>query len=274
MACLKTSIICLVLMTSVKSSQAQHDPSLSGQTNISVAEAVASAENAKDWMQMQNSGRTSGPGCSDDKCVKSCEQDWEKNGDHCYLWNTDKKNWTDAEDFCRKEGGHLASVHSNATFDFVLEGLNRMNRTVTGLEMAWLGGNDIEVDGTWKWVDCSPWNNLTFWARGEPNNAGAGEHCLHHVFNFPPATHLNHKWNDLSCSSERGFLCSKSICSGDNEYPVPAPTGKSVSEPTGSAVTGESVSEPTGSTVTGESVVWRSASISLAATLLLLFIFF
>jgi len=269
MACLKTSIICLVLMTSVKSSQAQHDPSLSGQTNISVAEAVASAENAKDWMQMQNSGRTSGPGCSDDKCVESCEQDWEKNGDHCYLWNTDKKNWTDAEDFCRKEGGHLASVHSNATFNFVLEGMNR-----TGLDMPWLGGNDIEVEGTWKWVDCSPWNNLTFWARGEPNNAGGGEDCLHHVFNFPPATHLNHKWNDLSCSSERGFLCSKSICSGDNEYPVPAPTGKSVSEPTGSAVTGESVSEPTGSTVTGESVVWRSASISLAATLLLLLIFF
>merc|ERR1712037_204744 len=162
MACLKTSLICLVLMASVKSSQAQHDLFLSGQVNISVAEAVAGAANAKHWMQMQNSGRTSGLGCSNDNCVESCEEDWEKNGEHCYLWSTDKKKWTDAEDFCRKEGGHLASVHSNATFDFLWEGINR-----TGLPIAWLGGNDLEVEGTWKWVDCSPWN-LTFWARGEP----------------------------------------------------------------------------------------------------------
>ena len=38
----------------------QHDPSLSAQSNISMAEAVAGAENAKQWMQMQNSGRTAG----------------------------------------------------------------------------------------------------------------------------------------------------------------------------------------------------------------------
>ena len=152
----------------------------------------------------------SGSGCSDDKCVESCEQDWEKNGDHCYKWNTAKRNWTAAQDFCRKEGGHLASVHSNTTFNFVLEGMNR-----TGLKMAWLGANDLEVEGTWKWVDCSPWN-VTFWAQGEPNNgvAAANEHCLHHVFSFPPLKILNHKWNDVQCSKKQGFLCSKSICSG------------------------------------------------------------
>ena len=121
------------------------------------------------------------------------------------MWSTDKKNWTEAEDFCRKEGGHLASVHSNATFAFVLEGMNR-----TGLEMAWLGGNDIEEEGTWKWVDCSPWNvtfTSPFWANGEPNNAGGAEHCLHHVFNYPPFfSYLCHKWNDEGCRREQGFF--------------------------------------------------------------------
>jgi len=256
MACLETSLICLVLMASVQSSQAQHD--LSGQANISVAEAVAGAANAKHWMQMQNSGRTAGSGCRNDKCVESCEEDWEKNGEHCYLWSTDKKNWTSAEEFCRKEGGHLASVHSTATFDFVLEGMNR-----TGLEMAWLGGNDIEAEGTWKWVDCSPWN-ATFWARGEPNNAGGAEHCLQYVFKHPSVSHLNHKWNDLACRHEIGFLCSKSICSGDSEH--------SVSEPTESAVTGEGRKPESG--VTGGSLMWKPATISLAVTLFLLLVFF
>jgi len=232
MACLTTSLICLLLMASVKS-----------QANIS-AEAGTGASNAKHWIQMQNAGRKSGSGCSNDKCVESCEEDWEKNGDHCYKWNTAKRNWTAAEDFCRKEGGHLASVHSNTTFYFVLEGMNR-----TGLKMAWLGANDLEVEGTWKWVDCSPWN-VTFWARGEPNNgvAAANEHCLHHVFSFPPLKILNHKWNDVQCSKKQGFLCSKTICSGDIE---------------------KSVSEPTVSAVTGDSVMWKPATISLVATLII-----
>ena len=41
---------------------------------------------------------------------ESCGEGWEKNGEHCYFWSTEKKNWNDAEDFCQKEGGHLASV--------------------------------------------------------------------------------------------------------------------------------------------------------------------
>ena len=128
------------------------------------------------------------------------------------MWSTDKKNWNASEDFCKKEGGHLASVHSNATFDFVLEGMNR-----TGLDMAWLGANDLKVEGTWKWEDCSAWN-VAFWAPGEPNsgtdNANEKEHCLHHVFSYPADPKYNHKWNDVQCSKKQGFLCSKSICSG------------------------------------------------------------
>merc|ERR1712210_218930 len=170
-----------------------------------------------------------------------------------------------------------------ATNDFVLEGMkNRagLDRNDKDKEV-WLGGNDIEVEGTWKWVDCSPWN-ATFWARGEPNNNGGAEHCLHHVFNYPSC--LYGKWNDEPCRREQGFLCSKSICSGDSEDSVSDPTESAVSAvftvstaSTESAVTGaneKSVSEPTVSAVTGDSVMWKPASISLAGTLLLLLIVF
>ena len=47
--------------------QAQHAGSLSTQANISMADAVAGASNAKHWMQMKNAGRTSG-----DKNMLSC----------------------------------------------------------------------------------------------------------------------------------------------------------------------------------------------------------
>ena len=157
----------------------------------------------------------SGSGCSNDHCVESCEQDWEKNGEHCYLWSTDRKNWTSAENFCNKAGGHLATVQSAATFNFLVEGMNR-----TGLVAAWLGGNDIGLEGNWRWTDCSPWDsqkNAKFWAQGEPSqsgNRGHAEHCLQHVVKYPNINKPVRKWNDQSCRDEHGFLCSKSICSG------------------------------------------------------------
>ena len=133
-----------------------------------------------------------------DKCVEACGEGWEENGEHCYLLSTEAKNWTDAEDFCQQAEGHLASIHSNVTNDFVAEGTKRR-----GLDRLWLGGNDIEEEGTWKWTDCTPWED-TFWGGGEPNNLGE-EDCLE-VRSL--------KWNDLKCSGEQGFVCSKKICTG------------------------------------------------------------
>ena len=90
-----------------------------------------------------------------------------------------------------------------------MEGLKR-----TGLKYAnaWIGGNDIEEEGVWKWTDCTPWE-VTFWASKEPSNAG-DEDCVNHVFNSPGYPHFNHKWNDVNCDRETGFLCSKKICKG------------------------------------------------------------
>ena len=130
--------------------------------------------------------------------MEECGQGWERNGNNCYLWSTEKKTWADAEHFCQGEGGHLASVPSSAIEDYVKEGLQRHN-----IDLAWLGGNDIEKEGTWKWADCTPWD-YTFWGSNEPNNLG-GEDCLHQRAN--PL-----KWNDYSCSLSDSFICSKRIC--------------------------------------------------------------
>ena len=132
--------------------------------------------------------------------MKDCEEGWERHEDLCYLWVTAKKNWTAAEDFCQKEGGHLASVAEETTMGFVLLGAVKKN-----LVEVWLGGNDIEKEGVWKWTDCATWN-LTFWAHGEPSNAGGAEHCLQYSKKYYP-------WNDDECYNEKDvFLCSKKIC--------------------------------------------------------------
>jgi len=199
----KASLIFLFLIVPiVRSSQVQ--------ANLSMAELEASDANTKYWLRTQNTGRIIGSPCSEDKCVEACAEGWEANGDHCYLFGDEKKNWTAAEDFCRGEGGHLATVNTNATKEFVLIRMIRRN-----LGQIWIGGSDIEKEGVWKWTDCTPWE-AAFWAPGEPTNSVNNEDCLMQVL-FSTAPHLNHKWNDAPCSYKEGeFLCSKKICSSDN----------------------------------------------------------
>merc|ERR1719222_789336 len=112
----------------------------------------------------------------------TCNQGWDAFGDHCYFYGTDMKSWFKAEEYCKEEGGHLASVNTNAIENYVLDGLK--NR---GLNKAWFGGNDIEDEGIWKWTDHTSWE-FTNWGPQEPNNLNGNEDCLEHFtslqFNF------------------------------------------------------------------------------------------
>ena len=121
------------------------------------------------------------------------------------MWSTSKKNWADAEEFCVNEGGHLASVTSDAIKEYVVEGMN-----IKGLNKTWIGGTDKQEEDVWKWTDNRPWE-FTSWAPREPNNAhGNSEHCLEMV--------LGWGWNDVGCRRhELRFLCSKKTQSG-NKY--------------------------------------------------------
>ena len=140
---------------------------------------------------------------------ESCGEGWEKNGEHCYFWSTEKKNWNDAEDFCQMKGGHLASVGSEATRQYLEEGANRVLAdgvapSSDGIADFWLGGHDMKQEGVWKWTDGTPWE-VEFWKPGEPNNwkhpAGV-ENCVEHNARW-------NGWNDDLCTKNQVFVCSK-----------------------------------------------------------------
>jgi len=128
----------------------------------------------------------------------TCDQGWDTFGDHCYFYGTDTKSWFDAEDYCKEEGGHLASVNTPAIQDYVLNELTRR-----GLDYAWFGGNDIEEEGVWKWTDLTPWE-FTSWGPGEPDNHNGNQDCLVYDDN-------KYKWDDIGCSTKETFVCSKNI---------------------------------------------------------------
>ena len=144
--------------------------------------------------------------CESIKCAAACQDDWEEHGGHCYLWSDSqlKKSWADAEEFCQKKGGHLASVTSEAINEYIFE-----EKRKRGLSShLWLGGTDMQMEGVWRWSDGSTWK-FSAWKQGQPNN-GSKEHCLIQV------GHNVKEWNDYWCTDENNFVCSQTLCSGRN----------------------------------------------------------
>ena len=132
--------------------------------------------------------------------MKACQKDWKGHGDRCYLWSDEKSNWKDAEEFCKKKGGHLASVTSEAV-DTYIAGEKEKRR----LRNLWIGGSDKENQGVWKWTDGSPWN-FTNWYKDQPNSRGASN-CLRYIND-------KKEWDDAPCNRDGTFVCSQILGSG------------------------------------------------------------
>ena len=79
----------------------------------------------------------------------------------------------------RKEGGHLASIDSQEVDDYFAEKNQRV----------WIGGSDLNLEGTWTWSDCSRWN----WTNWDKANLGGD--------NFWPDQPDNHQVADYQLTN-------------------------------------------------------------------------
>jgi hypothetical protein len=104
------------------------------------------------------------------------------------------RTWDEAEADCVTQGGHLISVHNQATQDFLAA--NAFG--IAGGDW-WIGLNDLLSEGLFVWSDGTA-VDFTAWNGGEPNNAG-NEDCVH----FPIWAGGN--WNDLPCDAQGRYIC-------------------------------------------------------------------
>uniref|UniRef100_A0AC34EZT7 C-type lectin domain-containing protein n=1 Tax=Panagrolaimus sp. ES5 TaxID=591445 RepID=A0AC34EZT7_9BILA len=76
---------------------------------------------------------------------------------------TDAKTWNDAEIFCQSLNGHLASIHSDDEFKFIMN----FDYFSNSWYWPWLGLSKINQGGTWQWTDGTPTDYLP-WGEGQP----------------------------------------------------------------------------------------------------------
>ena len=105
------------------------------------------------------------------------------------------KTYVDAEADCVAQGGHLVSIHDQATQDAAVSGAF----AIAGGEW-WIGLDDMATEGSFAWLDGTP-VDYTTWAGGEPNNAGDTEDCGH------LASWAGGLWNDIPCDQTLAYVC-------------------------------------------------------------------
>jgi len=127
-------------------------------------------------------------------------------GDHYYELFSVSNFFQPAKDFAenRIQGtnrGHILTVSSEEENKFITDILTKNN-----VGSVWLGGQDTDTEGIWKWIGSGNtfWNqyeqdgtdHYTNWRDDEPNNT-ENEDCM---------TLNREGWNDVPCDTERAAL--------------------------------------------------------------------
>ncbi|XP_031670394.1 CD209 antigen-like protein E [Oncorhynchus kisutch] len=127
----------------------------------------------------------------------TCPQDWIRSCCSCYYISPNEKTWDDSRKDCQARGANLVIINSREEQAFI-KSFNKR---------AWFGLTDIEVEGTWRWVDGTPLTT-SYWNKGEPNDL-KGEDCalVDNTQKDPVVA-----WNDVPCNHKNGWICERQLC--------------------------------------------------------------
>ncbi|XP_017375761.1 C-type lectin domain family 17, member A isoform X16 [Cebus imitator] len=122
----------------------------------------------------------------------TCPEGWLPFESKCYYFSPTTKSWDGARMFCQENYSHLVIINSFAEHNFVAKAHGSPR-------VYWLGLNDREQEGNWRWLDGSP-VTLSFWEPEEPNNIQE-EDCA--------SMNKDGTWNDLSCHKSTYWICER-----------------------------------------------------------------
>ena len=123
-------------------------------------------------------------------------------GEVSYKFYPEAKNWYQAKDICRQNGGELAMIRSADEQARVLRVRGAEKRFI------WVGATDEGHEGQWLYVN-EDGVSYADWPPGEPNNNAGNENCLSLWANR--GHFIGGKWNDHNCNTRLPFVCELNL---------------------------------------------------------------
>ncbi len=124
---------------------------------------------------------------------------------HQYYCSLNPANWNTASSICQANGGYLAAIDD--------AGENAFLANILTIQSAWIGGNDLNNEGTFEWTNGSPFN-YTNWYPGQPNNYNYDQHCVEMLHDGT--------WNDQYAITQLEFIMELP-CSSVHQISGPQP---------------------------------------------------
>ncbi|MEX2112946.1 MAG: lectin-like protein [Pirellulales bacterium] len=119
---------------------------------------------------------------------------WTVNPDNGHWYAlTANYSWVRSEVSARQNGGHLATIRSQAEQDFVFQTFGNWAGT---LRLLWIGLNDARSEGQMSWTSGEP-VAYTNWYPGEPNSGGNANVDEDFTGIYWPTHIAEGKWNDF-----------------------------------------------------------------------------
>ncbi|XP_035678932.1 uncharacterized protein LOC118417473 [Branchiostoma floridae] len=123
----------------------------------------------------------------------ACPTGYSLHGSFCYKAFDELKTNNGARQVCSEDSGRLAIIKDNITNTFLARLISQDNY--------YIGLNDLNVEGQFRWEDGTVYNNDTDfsnWSPGEPDNSG-NQDCV--------KLSGDGLWGDKDCTIKRKFIC-------------------------------------------------------------------
>ncbi|CAB3399611.1 unnamed protein product [Caenorhabditis bovis] len=145
-----------------------------------------------------------------DHIIRECDDGWALQDSHCYYFSSEPLSWSDARAACHAEGAALSSIFNSNEQSF-------LDASSQGVQF-WIGLNDMETLGTYKWDTIEASLNLslddtkfTNWQNGQPDNQ-EGKRCV-----LDSNRRGEYGWITEPCDKPHYYSCMKHTYSVDYE---------------------------------------------------------
>ncbi|XP_059094910.1 mucin-2-like isoform X2 [Tigriopus californicus] len=129
-------------------------------------------------------------------------------GPSCYFFSPPEQflSWGTAKSICLQRGGQLAEI-VDQTDENAIDSYIRANFDVLNTDYRWwLGGNDIDNEGSWIWETTRVPISYSAWFSDQPDDDKGREDCLI-IRKEGRNEDLIFGWDDRDCSDNHSYIC-------------------------------------------------------------------